>query len=128
MLRVKQNKDLKVAANASGRTYFAPSGAESGETWLLKKISLIPNATSTAHGTNYASIGAYKGSSTSLATARTTASTDLTQGTAEDLSITATGANLEITQASPLSVRVAQAASGVAVDCSIQAEFEVIRS
>ena len=128
MLRVKQSKDLNVAANAAGRTYFAPSGAESGETWLLKKVSIIPNVTSTANGTNYASIGVYKGASTSLVTPRTTASTDLTQGTAEDLSTTAKGQDLEITQASPLSVRVSQAASGVAVGFSIQAEFEVIRS
>jgi len=122
--RITLSQRLNTAAGTDARRYFGPSN---DETWKLIGLTVIPNATSAANDTNYASIRAYKGASTAVMAARvtTTAGGALTQGTAEDLTLTGVGADLEITKAAPLSIRDDQSnGSGVITDYTITAEFE----
>ncbi len=120
------NKQMLVNAQAAAgtRVYIVPP---SGETWKITSLNFMPNETSAADATNYASLQSYKGASTALTAARTTASTALTQGTLDNQALTAVGVDLEITQASPFSFRIAQAASGVAVVGVVVAEFDRMR-
>jgi hypothetical protein len=124
--RIHLTQRLSLAAAAAGRVYFTPPDAT--QTWRLKAVSIVPNATSAANDTNYATLTHVVGSSTSVAASRATtvAGGALTQGTAENVTLTGTQLQLEITQANAYSVRVAHAASGVAVDVSVTAEFEVL--
>lgn len=128
MENIIQNATIKVAAGTAGRIYFLPPNAS--RKWKIKSLSWIPNATSTAHASNYATITTIKGASTTVATARDTSTgtgSTLTQGTAENGTISAVGEDAEITQSAPLSIRVAHSGTGVAIDLAVQVEFEEMR-
>jgi hypothetical protein len=127
MVNVTLCQRVVVAADASARASFAPP---SGVTWLLKKLWLVPNETSATNDTNYASIEPKKGS-TALATARVTTAAGgaLTQDDPVNFTLTGTPTQLECTQADPHHVLVDAATNGtgVAVDVSIFAEYQVLR-
>lgn len=119
-----QSARLNVAAGTEGRLYFAPLGAS--EKWKVRAVVLIPNASTSANGTNYAAERWYKGS-TAITASRDTSSTGFTQGTAIADSLTGTGADLEIDRDNPLNLRVTHTASGAAVDVTAHVEYEVLR-
>jgi len=129
MERITITQPLAVAADAEGRVYFTPP--RSTDRWRLRALSVTPNATSAANDTNHTSNRAFVGASTAVTAARVTtvAGGALTQGVTEELTLTGTQGQLEITQAAPLSYRVDAATNGtgVAVNISITAEFEVER-
>jgi hypothetical protein len=127
MERIIQTQRVVVAANASARATFAPPYAGVARRWKVLNISLLPNETSAVDATHYADITPKRGA-TALATAHTTSTTALTQDTPVDMTITGTPSQLEITRAAPLHVLVdATPGNGVAVDVSIQVEFEEMR-
>lgn len=117
---------LKLAIGVDGRCSIMPPRAT--DIWVLRSLAYIPNDTSAANDTNYATIRPYKGTGTGtpLAAARptTVAGGALTAGTAEVLALTAVGADLEITQANPLTIQQTHTASGIATDLEVVAEFE----
>lgn len=123
------NKQFPLIAGSGGpaRVYLVPP---TGETWKISSIKFMPNETSAAHASNYASLQAFRGASTALTAARTTADGGggaLTQGTINSLALTATGGDLEISAAEPFSFRVAQVSSGVAVAGTVIATFDRMR-
>lgn len=123
--RITLIQSIKTAAATAGRVYFAPPTA--AERYRLVAVAELPNAASAANATNYATRALFKGSSTALNTAVTTETVSIVQGTAVPAVLTAAGADLEITQASPLSYRITHGASGVAMDVSVIATFDVER-
>lgn len=128
---------LEAAAGTANLITFVPPP---GETWRLKSITYMPDATSAANGTNYGSLRAYKGTGTStpIHAARTTASVDLTLGTkivaaasgdgSPDINFSASGSDLEITDSNPLSVQLTHAGTGVATRVTVAARFERVRA
>lgn len=126
MEKIPVSATLKCAAGTAARVYFTPP---LGVTWKLEEVYLTPNEAVATNGTDYVSINAYKGSSTSLATARVTSSTGLTQGGVEALTLAdeENSTNREITRTSPLSVRVAHSGSGKLVDSVVTAVVSVKR-
>lgn len=118
---------LVTAAGTAKIVTIAPP--TSSERWKLISLSLYPQVTSATDGTNYCTINVYQdtGTGTSIATAKTTNSSGgaaLTAGTASGFTLTGTPLQLEITQAKQLHIDVTHAASGVAVDCQVLAQFE----
>ncbi len=116
---------LQVAANADARVCLP---VDASENWEIQELTIIPNVTSTADGTNYQSLRWYKGASTAVTAARTTAATDLTQGTQEAMAITATGADKVISSSAPLSLRATKAGTGVAADVTALIRLKRLRS
>lgn len=117
---------LAVAANADGRATFFPP--DSGETWEIEKVTLVPNVDSAYNASNYVTMRPYKGS-TALAAAKDTSASDtgLTQNTAVDFPITATGADKLITQANPMHFRVTKSGTGVLVNATVAVQFRRAR-
>ena len=120
-----QPQRIKMAANlAAELLVWAPPV---GETWFLESLDVLPNATSAANGTDYASYQAFAGigSPTALCAARTTESTALTSKTIEAVTFSSgTTSNREITRSNPLSVSVdTSPGSGVAIDLTFIPTF-----
>lgn len=124
--RLTQVQKLILAAGTAGRVTFSPSALIASQKLRVKAVTIIPNATSAADNTNYATLGLYNGA-TAAATARATtvAGGALTQGTPFDLTLTA--GQSDFSTASPLSLQVAHSGTGVAVDVSVSVEYEVVR-
>lgn len=126
MQRLIMIQKLILAADVDGRVTFAPSGLVSGQKFRVKAVTIIPNATSAANDTNYATLQLVNGS-TNAATARSTtvAGGALTANTPFDLTLTA--GQSDFSQASPLSLQVTHPGTGVAVDISVAVEYEILR-
>lgn len=122
---VLQNLLVKAAAGTAENIIWAPPNAT--DVYRLEALSYVPNATSAANGTNYATVRPY-GGSTALAAARTTASVDLTAATAENVTFTDASSARDITQANPLKIAVTHAASGVAVNLTVMAQLSKRRT
>lgn len=121
---------LACAADTDKSSFCCPADASS--VWRLKGYSIVPNATSTTNGVNYASVRGYKGTGTGtpIAAARDTSATAFTIGVPEVATL-ATGfpaAGIEITQASPLHFDATHPGTGAALDLMFACDFELARS
>jgi hypothetical protein len=93
--------------------------------WLIESCWVGVHTTSSLHATNYATITVKKGAGGTAIGSITTETVALTKGTARQIPITTSPANNVIAgQSSAIELAVTQAASGVAVDCTV---FLVLR-
>ena len=108
---------LVVAANASEEIELhVPFEGN----WLIEECWVGVHTTSAANGTNYCTIAVKKGAGGTTIGSITTASVALTKGTAREIPITTAPASNRIAgQSSAIELAVTQAASGVAVDCTV---------
>ena len=123
---INVSQPIDVAAGTTGAVAFAPT--DTSEIWTVRAITLLPNVTTAADATNYATVSFTKGASTTVAADRDTSATALTAKTADNQTISAVGEDKEISNTSPLTVSVAHSGTGATVNVSVLCTFEVMRS
>lgn len=112
----------------------APSGCK----LVLEAASVVPSAASAAHGTDYAGIILYQGS-TAITKNKTTnsgqaadstneAGASLAAGTETAFSLIGVGSQLEFSATTPLKIVGAKGGSGVAFDLEINFRWRIQRS
>ena len=102
---------------------------ESGRTYQVKSVTFTPDATLTAHSSNYATVtaekedGAAGGKATVAALATTT--TDWAIGVPVTITLSSTAANLIIDDDAVLDYKIVKAGTGVAVPAGVIAVHAV---
>jgi len=126
---MKDQRVTFVAVKTAAGTSFSvdvPAPGISGE-WQAKAINLMPNATSAAHATNYATVSAAQGA-IGIATSLTTAAAAFTDGTERNFSLLTSAAAMAAREfggsTDYLTLAVAHAGAGVAIDLSASIEWE----
>jgi len=106
--------------------YMSPPGPG---VWRLDSVYLDPQAATTAHDTDYATVTAKKGSTALAARATTVAGGSLVAGTPAALTMSGTGTDLELTYGTHcLLIAITKAGSGVTIEAGITAAWTHIRT
>lgn len=99
--------------------------------WRLARLSVMPNATLAADGTNYSTLTAYGtdgGTTTTIATALNSSATAFTAGTERAFTLTGSAIKqMEFTQGKSIRVKKTHSGTGGAVDVMIVAVLERYR-